>query len=117
MAAGALAATGCAASCSGQVLKQLADAQRELAEAIEAGEEEAAAAAEGGAAGGAADGQEAAAGQGQAGAASDDGSDFGLGTTETLSVAQLAVAQRSHALLAAVAGLVKAVVRQLLAER
>ena len=92
-----------------QVLKQLADAQKELEEAIQEAEEEAAAD----------EGEEAAAANGQdGGSGSDAGSDAGFGfAAEAFSAEQLEVARRARGLLAAVAGLVKAVVRQLLAER
>ena len=97
------------------MLKQLADAQNELDEAIQEAEEEAAAAgAEGAADGGAANGQD----TGGGGSGSDADSDAGFGfAAEAFSAEQLEVARRAKGLLAAVAALVKAVVRQLLAER
>lgn len=84
-----------------QVLKQLADAQAELQEAIaeagEAAEQQ-----------GEQDGDEAAS----------EGSDVGFGfAQEAFTPAQLAVARRAAALLAAVGGMVRAVAKLLLAER
>lgn len=101
------------------MLKQLADAQKELEEAIQEAEEEEAAAADG--EGGGQDAA-AAAGNGQASgggsSGSDADSDAGFGfEAEAFSAEQLEVARRAKGLLAAVAALVKAVVRQLLAER
>lgn len=100
-----------------QVLKQLADAQNELDEAIQEAEEEAAAAgADGAADSGTANGQDTG-GSGSA-SGSDADSDAGFGfAAEAFSAEQLEVARRAKGLLAAVAALVKAVVRQLLAER
>lgn len=93
------------------MLKQLEDAQKELEEAIQEAEEEGATA-EG-------EGEAAAAANGQVGGSgSDAGSDAGFGfAAEAFSAEQLEVARPARGLLAAVAGLVKAVVRQLLAER
>ncbi len=97
-----------------QVLKQLADAQNELDEAIQEAEEDAAEEADSDGADAAENGQ----GAGSSGGGSDADSDAGFGfAVEAFSAEQLEVARRAKGLLAAVAALVKAVVRQLLAER
>lgn len=86
------------------MLKQLADAQKELGEAIEEGEE-----AEG-------DGEDAAAAAGAEDGS--EGSDAGFGfEQEAFTAGQLAVARAAQALLAAVGGMVRAVVKLLLSER
>lgn len=91
-----------------QVLKQLLDAHKELGEAIREAEEAAA--------------EEAAGGGKHEAAAGDDAdsedSEMGFGfDQEAFSPAQLAVARRAQALLAAVGGMVRAVAKLLLAER
>jgi hypothetical protein len=92
-------------------LKQLADAERELGEAVTAAEEEAAAP---GDAAATADRTAAAA----AGEVEGDGSldDFGFGG-EAFAAAHMPVARATLGLLRAVVGMVKAVVRRLLSER
>ena len=94
----------------------MADAQNELEEAIQEAEEEAAEKADGDEAAAAENEQNA--GSGGSGGGSDADSDAGFGfAVEAFSPEQLEVARRARGLLAAVAALVKAVVRQLLAER
>lgn len=91
-----------------QVLKQLADAAKELQEevqgAAEATEEE----------GEEGEGEAAA---GAAGSDADSDAGFGMFTAEAFTPGQLAVASRVHGLLAAVLGMAKAAVKLLLAER
>lgn len=99
---------------SPQVLKQLADAQKELGEAIAEGEEAAAQAAAAG------DGEDAAVAAAAAEAADDgsEGSEAGFGfEQEAFSAEQLGVARAAQALLVAVGGMVRAVVKLLLGER
>lgn len=99
--------------CMLQVLKQLADAQKELSEAVQAAEAEE----EAGAANGSASAEQQ---NGTAAAAAEDDadSDAGFGfEEEAFGAEQVAVARHVRAMLAATVGLVRAVVRQLLAER
>ncbi|KAL4459069.1 hypothetical protein ABPG75_013934 [Micractinium tetrahymenae] len=91
-----------------QVLKQLADAAKELEEEVQAAAE---AAEEGG------DEEAAAATTAAAGSDADSDAGFGLFTAEAFSAGQLAVARRVQRLLAAVLGVAKSVVKLLLAER
>ncbi|EFN53154.1 hypothetical protein CHLNCDRAFT_136928 [Chlorella variabilis] len=96
-----------------RVLKQLADAQKELSEAVQAAEAEE----EAGAANGSASAEQQ---NGTAAAAAEDDadSDAGFGfEEEAFGAEQVAVARHVRAMLAATVGLVRAVVRQLLAER